>query len=167
MANSSAKKLYKANAKRLSLLRTAIIFSNLLHVLPFVIKRSIPRFHQIVFPILLMVYALPYMFLRSAAQPTFDAYGSIVDAGSDISGAGLLEYCHDLLFLTMVVQVGMLFTKWMLLVFLVVPVFTVYKMCASPFSSSGTQGEEEELDEYAFMSRKERRKADRKAKRQR
>lgn len=167
MANSSAKKLYRANTKRLSLLRIAIIISNLLYILPFIIKRSIPRFHQIAFPILLAVYALPYIFLRSAANPTFDAYGSIVDAGSDISGPGLLEYCHDLIFLTMVVQVGLIFTKWMLLVFLVVPFFAVYKMCASPFYSSPDQGTEEEPDEYAFMNRKERRKADRKAKRQR
>lgn len=166
MANSSAKKLYKSNALRLNTLRQTIFFMNLMFAVRQLLNsQKFTVFYRVAWPILLAIYIAPYLFISSAAKATYSETGDLIDAGMDIGAGGILEYCHDLIYLTIFAQFGLMFTKWALLVFLAVPMYATYVYCASGASMSGGDGAEEEAEaeNYAGMSRKDRRKAQREA----
>lgn len=168
MANSSAKKLLKANTAKLAQLRIIIVVSSCLYVLRFVLTRSFPRVYQIVSVILAVFYLLPYLFLRSSASPVFDAHHNLIDAGSNISASGLFEYVHDVIYLTVAVQLGVIFTPWMLLLYAAIPIFVIYTSCSGASSLMAQQAASQEQTRYtAPLARKDRRNTERKRNTQR
>lgn len=166
MANSSAKKQLKSNTQRLNALKVAILTANVLYAAVHVLFRGpLTTFHKVSWLFLSLSYALPFYFIWIAAKPTYSDTGALIDGGSDVTASGVLEYAHDLIFLTVFVQVGLLFSRWTLLFYLVAPAYATYCMCIHMMASSPE--EEDVQDNYTNISRKERRKADREARRQR
>lgn len=171
MANSSAKKLIKANAARLTNLKIAIAAANLFFAVFRLIlfRSSFTTFFKISWVAILIVYALPFYLIWSTARPTFSPDGSILSGGHDISKPGLLEYAHDIIYLTILVQALLSFSRFALLLFLVIPGYIIYTWASSTFGNSENQGDDDnnaEPEDFTHMSRKDRRKADRASRKQ-
>jgi len=134
-----------------------------------IFRKSFTTFDAVIWGLLLLLYTPPFALLWFTARPVYSEHGSLISGGDDISAPGLLEYAHDLIYLTVFVQVGLIFSRWALLVFSLIPIYAVYAFCfANGSGLSNLRDEpEEELDQMAGMSRKERRKADRQARKQR
>lgn len=123
-----------------------------------------------------MLYAIPLSLIWVAARPQYAADGSIVHGGDDVSKSGILEYAHDVIYVTIVTQLGLLFSRWALTLLLVIPAYVVYfVLSAGVFAPrAGNNGDDNDERnaggdrdaQFASMSRKERRKADRKARKQ-
>lgn len=165
MANTSAKKLVKCNAKRLATLQQLIGATNLV----FAVVRA-GLFYQtftsqtaIAWAAFAVLTAVPYAFIASAARPSY-VDGAIVSGGLDIGQAGVFEYAHDLIYITALVQVLFILTPFALVIFSVVPMYLLYVSCCSGCGaeSQGVTGmDDKDMGEYATMSRKERRKMER------
>lgn len=169
MANSSAKKVIKANAARLNRLRITILLANIAYFLVrFVLLRStFDSFYLTAWILLSVVTALAFYFLSNAARPRYFDDGSLMDGGEDISSPGVLEYAHDLIYLAVLVQFGLLLTKWALLILAIVPIYGIYASCCSDGNTNHPVVNEAETPDFAAMSRKERRKMEREARKQR
>lgn len=175
MANSSAKKLLKSNRQRLTTLVQLLCASNLVFpVFRFLLlRRSLTPFHTISWVLLLLLSLAPMLFLWSVGRPAYAADGTLLDGGDDVSAPGVLEYAHDLIYLCVVTQTGLIFTRWAWLVMLVVPAYAGYVAFSSGLISGGGGGGEgadgdgvDDGSEFANMSRKDRRKAQRQARKQ-
>lgn len=175
MANSGAKKLVKANRQRLMSLALAIGGVNLLFLLRCVLLRStFTRFQGATWVLFGAFYSASYLFLYTSARPQYDGK-TLVDGGHDISQAGLFEYAHDLIYITLVTHVLFLFSRYALLFFAAAVVYVLYVAAASTGLLSllgGARGaqddaQKQEGEDTSAMTRKDRRKAERQAKRQR
>ena len=172
MANSSAKKLYKSNQQRLKALAAAIVVTNLL----FAIIRGgffytyFDRFYIIITCFLAFIYSLSFYVIWVSARPTFSDSGALIDAGNDITQGGVLEYVHDLIYISLFVQLGLIFTKWASLIFLTIPLYVGYLAFGFGFSPFGSEdnntSSEDTVDQLAGLSRREKRKAERQARKQ-
>eukprot|EP00177_Eucheuma_denticulatum_P004564 GFKZ01008306.1.p1 GENE.GFKZ01008306.1~~GFKZ01008306.1.p1 ORF type:complete len:176 (+),score=14.43 GFKZ01008306.1:187-714(+) len=175
MANSSSKKLIKSNATRLSRLRILLVISPGLFLTYFFFRTPhFTPFHITILCISLLFQWLPYYFLWAAARPRYYDDGHLQYGGEDISQPGVLEYAHDLIYLSSFVQITSILTKWAFLIILVVPVYAVYSTCvAAPSNGSADKTDDQMFQQMhggasrAGLSRKERRKADRDARKNR
>lgn len=173
MANSSAKKVMKSNRRRLNILMLTIGVTNLLFgiIRAVILRQSFTTFYQVCWVALGLASALPFYMIWVAARPSFGSDGSIISGGEDITQRGVLEYAHDVIFLCAFVQTALIFSRWALIVLLVVPVYIIYFVVSSGMLSSfggddNPANENEQMGDFANMSRKERRKAERQARKQ-
>lgn len=170
MANSSAKKLVKANSARLTRLRLIIVAANLFYiVLRLILRRSsIETFHVATWAFLLLTTLAPFYLLWTAARPRYFDDGQLLDGGEDISRPGVLEYAHDTIYISLVTLVALTLTKWALAIFAILPIYATYASCFAAKEPNQLDAEEDEaVSQFAAMSRKERRKAEREARRMR
>lgn len=166
MANSSAKKRVKANSARLTRLRLCIAAANAAYLFALFLRRANLRtFDLAAWAFLLVTTLAPFYLLWTAARPRYFDDGQLLDGGEDISAPGVLEYAHDTIYVSLLTLVLLIITRWALLVFACVPVYAVYASCCQG-KSRGVEEEEEDqaVSQFAAMSRKERRKAEREAK---
>lgn len=164
----------KSNSRRLNILMITIALTNALFALAhFVIRRTpFSTFYRIAWPTLGLVYALPFYFIWMAARPAYNEDGSLIHGGEDVAAqGGIMEYAHDVIYLCVFVQTALIFTRWALLFFTAIPVYIAYFAISSGVLSSDGRGDEQEaegsISEFAGMSRKERRKAERQSRKQR
>ncbi|GAX83458.1 hypothetical protein CEUSTIGMA_g10883.t1 [Chlamydomonas eustigma] len=92
--------------------------------------------------------------IKSFAAATYGPNGDLIDGGADLNMKGMCAYYHDLLYITSFVQVGVSFSTWFWYVYLVVPLYTLYKLSdliiipwIKSLSSSSGQGQEGGVDE--------------------
>lgn len=165
MANTAQKSLVKTNSARLKMLTQIILATNVVFA---VIRGGV--FHSSfststtgIWCFLCLLYAGPYVFLKSLAKPTY-VEGNLVDGGGDLSGKGVVEYAHDTIYLTALAQIGCIFSPYSILLLAVIPVYATYAIVANMCSKSQAD-DSEEYSENDFslsgLSRKERRKAER------
>lgn len=174
MAQSSAKKVIKSNARRLTILRAIIGITNVLYglVRGVIFRQSFTLFDKAGWIILGLLYGLSFYTIWTAARPAYDKDGNLIHGGEDVSKAGILEYAHDAIYVCVVTQLGMIFTSWACLLLLAIPSYGCYLAFSSGiFSSLGGNGPngDERLtgsEALAGMSRKERRKAERQSRKQ-
>lgn len=172
MANSSAKKLYKSNQQRLKALAVAIGFTNLLFAIirGGIFYSSFDRFYIVFTCLLAFIYSLSFYVIWVSARPTFSESGALIDAGNDVTQSGVLEYVHDLIYISILVQLGLIFTKWASIIFLTIPLYLAYVAYGLGFSPFGSDDNnttsEDTVDQLAGLSRKEKRKAERQARKQ-
>lgn len=173
MANSSAKKLRAANLRRLKLLAAAIAAANLVFfVLHVALRRgAVPRITTALWLAFAVIYAAAYAFLYVAARPTYDAHANLLSAGHDLAAPGLLEYTHDLIYLAVVAQ---LLSPISRLSILIIPGFAAHLLVSNRsalFPTAPDRNDPAARDQAQqpspFMSRKERRKAERDAQKNR
>ncbi|KAJ2802857.1 hypothetical protein H4R20_003115 [Coemansia guatemalensis] len=112
-----------------------------------------------------------YMNLRQMAQPRYDPGGVLVDSGTDLKQPGLVSYMFDYVYISWIVHVLSLFTKWAWMVYLAIPAYLVYM--AAPYArqlllaqggSTGQQGEQQSAEDEA-REKKRREKKERKQQR--
>lgn len=168
MANSSAKKLHKANRRRLTLLAAAILIPSLAYILRwFLLSAPASSFHKVVFAVLTVIHAVLFALIWLSAKPSYSNDGALIDAGHDISAPGMLEYVHDIIYLTVFIQLLLLFTRWALLLYMTVPIFAIYLSCGTSGNLFSEPEHTDQPPDFTAMTRKERRKAERSAKKHR
>lgn len=179
MANSAAKKVVKSNRRRLKNVIAAVAITNAIFFLIryLLFKSTFTRSHSISWVILIILYALPLTLLITSARPQYAEDGTtLIHGGHDISKPGLLEYAHDTIYITIVTHVCLMFTRWALLIFVFALAYVAYavlnSMGFSPFGGGGKPDDvsaaqaHDEQEDYASLSRKDRRKAERQAQKQ-
>lgn len=164
MANSAAKKLAKANAARLQSLRLLILATNGIFgaVRAGLFMKSFRFYHGVIWAVFIAIYGVTYGLLSSAAKPTYRD-GKLVDGGEDISKNGFMEYVHDLMYVTAFTQVLCVLSDYALLIMLVIPIYAAYAALASRPSAMPAEELETEQTPTAYLTRKERRKQEREA----
>lgn len=171
MANSSAKKLIRANAARLRRLLLTILASHAAYLLVRVVLRraTLDALHLVAWLVLAGASAAPFFLLWTAARPRYFDDGTLVHGGEDIAAPGVLEYAHDLIYVAVAAQLGLLVSPWALLLLAVVPAYAVYASCCAAKGEAAHDVAEDlpAAAGFAGLSRKERRKAERDARKQR
>ena len=130
MAGAGAKKRVETNRQRLQNLRYALIVG----MATFVIVRSIlfsastSRWHWIGFVLTSLVAYMTYSGIAGFAAPIYDSSGELVDGGADLSMKGMCGYYHDLLYITIFVQITASFTKWGWYTYLLIPSYGLWKL---------------------------------------
>lgn len=167
MAKAAAKALVRNNTRRLKILRLTIFTINIIYVLISYILRintsakTLPPFPvSIVKPsFFIITQGILYFSLQSLARPIYSNDGAkIVDYDQDLSQSGMLEYIHDILYLTFAIQLLSLISTWFFLLYLVIPMFGLF-MLLQWRKGQGNQAAFQEAiqKENAGLSRKERR----------
>lgn len=62
------------------------------------------------------------------AAPAYNAAGELVYAGQDLHTGGVLSYFHDVVYVSIFVQLGGAFSDWFWLAFLAVPAYALYAL---------------------------------------
>ncbi|KAI9017698.1 hypothetical protein BC832DRAFT_545439 [Gaertneriomyces semiglobifer] len=148
MAKTSAKKISQQNTKTLADLRiwhAGVMVVYFLWRIVFYWS-SFSKKHMVAVAAVNGVFFWLYRQLSSAATPTHAADGSLVDAGLDLAGKGLVSYSFDIIYISWGVLMTTAFISdkfWWL--YLLIPVFASYKLYTKVgpllrgFMSSGSQ----------------------------
>lgn len=127
MARASAKNRLRQNKQRLRVLQLLLLGVNAAYLARLAIKRF-PPVDTVLVVLNNAVMYIAYATLSSAATPNYDVTsGELVDAGADLSSAGVLEYCNDLVYVCGATQLLASVSQWFWLLALVVPAFAGYK----------------------------------------
>jgi hypothetical protein len=91
---------------------------------------SFSRFHVVMFALTSLVYAVCYSLLSRSAKPTYAPLaqgGALIDGGVDLDSKGVVEYCWDMLYWTMLTQLTSGFlSEWFWLLYTVPPCVGFY-----------------------------------------
>ncbi|CAN6629427.1 SRP-independent targeting protein 2 [Trichomonascus vanleenenianus] len=148
MANTAAKKQAVANVKALNQLHIVFGVVNALVLIGhFLLSR--PRSLKAY-----ILFSLPSFFLQfqleRLGRPKYDSRGSLVSAGEDLSQKGLIEWLHDVIYLTWGIDILLVLSGsnyvWYLI--LLIPGYASYAVYAnffkktkSPFTEDAAQSE--------------------------
>ncbi|XP_010548587.1 PREDICTED: transmembrane protein 208-like [Tarenaya hassleriana] len=164
MANQGAKKRKEENARHMAKLRRLIIGCNVVYIIArmLIFHSSVAWKHWIGLLITSLAYAIPYKQLDQMAKPSFTDSGELIDGGFDMTSGGICGYLHDVVYITMFVQLASIISDKFWYTYLLIPAFGAYKASGlvRGFLSHGSEGEVE--DE---KTRKKREKMERKASR--
>ncbi|KAI5066935.1 hypothetical protein GOP47_0017463 [Adiantum capillus-veneris] len=100
--------------------------------------------------------------LAKMAKASYDESGELIDGGFDMSGGGLASYLHDVLYITMFVQLSSILSDKFWFVYLVIPAFAFYKLWQLVLYPYIFQSSSEDDTEDA-KARKKREKMEKKA----
>lgn len=108
MANQGAKKRLDENRKRLSTLRLAIAAGLLIYTAVRLVLRKgyTNKWHYVGLGATGMLEAFAYSAIAKFAEPEFNEKGEVVYGGADLSMGGMCAYWHDLLYISVFLQVG-------------------------------------------------------------
>merc|ERR1711935_862842 len=132
MANEAAKKRVIKNREVIGKYRLVLLGANALYVLYRVVYlwASFSLWHMGGFALLLAVYGVVWFMLTKAAEPVYAPLkdgGALISGGDDLDQEGVIEYCWDMLFLAVFVQLGTGFlSDWLWLVYTVPPAIGLY-----------------------------------------
>ena len=85
-----------------------------------------------------------YSGIATFAAASYNEKGELVDGGADLKMKGLCGYYHDLLYLTIIVQVAACLSNWAWYIYLSVPGYGLWKLTELvliPYFKSSTQAE--------------------------
>ena len=129
MANESAKKILARNKQTLERHRNAILAANAAY-LPYrlyVHHKSLTNYHLAALLAFWIATAALYGSLRSSAAPKYAPGGALAYAGADLHAQGVIEYCFDLLYTVLFIQLATGFlSDWFALLALVPPCIGIY-----------------------------------------
>eukprot|EP00887_Chlorella_sp_A99_P003081 scaffold9.g3081.t1 len=130
MAKSSDKRRIDENAAHLRKLGGAILIANAAYVVGrLLLKRgSATWLHWGGFAFTTVVYAFCWFSIRAALAPAYSATGELVYAGQDLKTGGVLSYFHDVVYVSIFVQLGGALSDWFWLAWLAVPVYALYAL---------------------------------------
>ncbi|MCO5558395.1 hypothetical protein L7F22_011976 [Adiantum nelumboides] len=95
------------------------------------------------------------------AKASYDESGELIDGGFDMSGEGLVSYLHDVLYITVFVQISSILSDKLWLVYLVIPIFALYKLWQLVLYPYIFQSSSEDTEDA--KARKKREKMERKS----
>ncbi|CAA0820001.1 Protein of unknown function (DUF788 [Striga hermonthica] len=164
MANQGAKKRKEENARHMKNLLRLIIASNAIYLVIRigVFYSSFTWKHLVGLILTSLAYFIPYQQLNSMAMPTFSDDGELLDGGFDMSTGGICGYLHDVIYITLFVQLSSIISEKFWYIYLVIPGFAAYQLfgLVKGFLSHSSEGAEE--DE---KTRKKREKMEKRASR--
>eukprot|EP00199_Chlamydomonas_sp_CCMP681_P003675 CAMPEP_0119107114 /NCGR_PEP_ID=MMETSP1180-20130426/7958_1 /TAXON_ID=3052 ORGANISM="Chlamydomonas cf sp, Strain CCMP681" /NCGR_SAMPLE_ID=MMETSP1180 /ASSEMBLY_ACC=CAM_ASM_000741 /LENGTH=178 /DNA_ID=CAMNT_0007092553 /DNA_START=15 /DNA_END=551 /DNA_ORIENTATION=+ len=70
-----------------------------------------------------------YLTIGAYAKPSHDDQGGLIDGGGDMGKGTVNGHCHDVLYITVFVQVLSPLSRWFWYFYLLVPGFALYKLC--------------------------------------
>lgn len=143
MANASAKKTAAQNEAALRNLRTGMLVAYALAVVLRLLFRRTTRGGLLLAASTAGPSLAVYRFLVRAGTPRRDATGELISSGDDLSQAGVIEWAHDVVYMTWLCQVGSaLLGEWFWYLYLAIPVYALYKLWgfAAPLLGLGRGG---------------------------
>jgi len=140
MANASAKRIAQQNEAAVKSLRLGMIIPTIISlVLRFLFRRgSLPPSKTSL--AIYIVTFFPSLFLSNylikIGTPRRDpTTGTLLSYGEDLNQSGVTEWCFDILYITWSCQVGSgAFGDWFWLLYMVIPLFAVFKLWSSLIS---------------------------------
>jgi protein-S-isoprenylcysteine O-methyltransferase Ste14 len=136
MANESAKKIVKKNAL---ILRNAFISAAVAFVLHLLglwfFESSSGGWYSIL--VYLAINGACLGFFKVSSNPTFDSDGSLQNPGQDLSQKGIMDFVWDFLYVTWLCQVVTLYSPWLWLLMLVIPIYGGFKLFGLAKSMGG------------------------------
>ncbi|XP_078439395.1 transmembrane protein (DUF788) [Wolffia australiana] len=163
MANQGAKKRRDENKQHMTKLFRLIIASNVIYVVVrlLIFNSSISWKHWFGLIVTTAAYLLPYQQLSKMAKPSYSEDGELLDGGFNMGSDGICGYLHDVIYITVFVQLASIVSEKFWYTYLVIPAFGAYKISGLLKAFlPGSQGDDE--DE---KTRKKREKMERKASR--
>jgi hypothetical protein len=133
MAKDTAKKALKATTERLALYNYITVGINVLYVLVALWQNSfgMPSFTTIFAATFWYGQEFIMMYLlKWRATPSFGPGGEVVDCPdiTQVEQLGVFSYAQDCLWISWICHVGTMVTWWFWLLYVVVPLFAVYKL---------------------------------------
>ncbi|KAJ7638575.1 hypothetical protein FB45DRAFT_903260 [Roridomyces roridus] len=139
MANASQKRIASQNDTTVKTLRMGMILPTIISLLLRLLFRraSLPPSKGSLF--LYTATFFPSFFLSNylikIGTTKRDPNGTLISSGEDLSQAGVTEWCFDILYVTWVCQIGSgAFGEWFWWLYLVIPLYAVYKLWTSVIS---------------------------------
>lgn len=152
MANQGAKKRFEENRKRLAALRLALAAGLVTYVvMRLLVRRGYSSFwHLAGLAFTAVVEAFTYTMIAKFAEPAYSDSGELIYGGADLSMAGMCSYYHDVLYVSVFVQVASCLSSYFWYVYLVVPGYggwLLWKNVLGPYLAASKGGKEETVDE--------------------
>ncbi|TCD71352.1 hypothetical protein EIP91_011123 [Steccherinum ochraceum] len=140
MANASAKRVASQNAATIKNLRLGTLVSGVLALIFRLILRrgalSPKTFAFWIYVVSLVPSIFLTRYLERIGSPRFDAAtGTLISSGEDLSHAGVLEWCFDVVYVTWACQIGSgALGTWFWWFYLVIPGYAAWKLWGSVIS---------------------------------
>ncbi|KAI9501104.1 hypothetical protein GGI25_006080 [Coemansia spiralis] len=126
MANQSAKRIVQENASRISLLRKLLVSINLFYLTVRTLQGLVWT-ELAMYLVTLGLEFLVYTKLCEFAQAKYDPGNVLVDPGTDLAQPGLVSYMFDYLYVSWLVHLLSLMTRWAWLLYLSIPIYLVVR----------------------------------------
>ncbi|KAJ2742326.1 hypothetical protein GGI20_004569 [Coemansia sp. BCRC 34301] len=128
MANQSAKRIAQENAARLAVIDKAYMFVNIVYILVrFVLQyKSINWTETVLYLVTVGIESFLYVNLYKVSRPRYDPGGVLIDSGTDLGQAGVVSYMFDYIYVSWLVHLLSLLTKWAWALYLAIPVYLAY-----------------------------------------
>ncbi|GFR50074.1 hypothetical protein Agub_g12218 [Astrephomene gubernaculifera] len=158
MANQGAKKRLEENRKRLQSLRIALAIGIAFNALVRLVLRQgyTSKWHIIGFGATLFLDLFSYSAIAKFAEPEFNEKGEVVYGGADLSMGGMCAYWHDLLYISIFLQVATCLSTYFWYTLLVVPGFALYMLYKNILQPYWAQSKAEPVMDEATRKRLER-----------
>ncbi|GIL64388.1 hypothetical protein Vafri_18226 [Volvox africanus] len=158
MANQGAKKRLEENRKRLQVLRIAMAIGMAFHVVVRLVLRQgyDSWWHILGFGSTFFLELFSYSAISKFAEPEFNEKGDIVFGGSDLSMGGMCAYWHDLLYISIFVQVTTCLSTYFWFTLLVIPGFFLYLLYKNILQPYWAQSRSQPVLDEATRKRLER-----------
>ncbi|KAJ1815522.1 hypothetical protein LPJ60_005685 [Coemansia sp. RSA 2675] len=88
--------------------------------------RSINWTETILYLVTVVVESFLYLNLYKVSRPRYDPGGILIDSGTDLSQPGLVSYMFDYIYVSWLVHLLSLLTKWAWCLYLAIPVYLAY-----------------------------------------
>ncbi|KAJ1666518.1 hypothetical protein GGF38_002873 [Coemansia sp. RSA 25] len=87
---------------------------------------SINWTESILYLITIVIESFLYINLYKMSRPRYDPGGILIDSGADLSQPGLVSYMFDYIYVSWLVHLLSLMTKWAWCLYLAIPVYLAY-----------------------------------------
>ncbi|KAJ2796672.1 hypothetical protein FBU31_006731 [Coemansia sp. 'formosensis'] len=88
--------------------------------------RSINWTETILYLVTVVIESFLYLNLYKVSRPRYDPGGILIDSGTDLSQPGLVSYMFDYIYVSWLVHLLSLLTKWAWTLYLAIPVYLAY-----------------------------------------
>ncbi|KAJ2053241.1 hypothetical protein GGI03_000564 [Coemansia sp. RSA 2337] len=112
----------------MAIIDKAYLAINALYILVrFVLQyRSINWTETILYLATVAIESFLYLNLYKVSRPRYDPGGILIDSGTDLSQPGLVSYMFDYIYVSWLVHLLSLLTKWAWCLYLAIPVYLAY-----------------------------------------
>ena len=139
MANNSQKKTVERNKFRVKI-NCAIVFSSIVFFLIWRFFRgTLSTGAYVCFTINALFQLGTFFYTYSISRPTYKN-GELIDCGSDLSDPGLLDFIHDLMYFTSIIQIITSWTLFSMYMYIIIIVYVLFKLYSMSKSFGGLGG---------------------------
>ncbi|BFU23601.1 hypothetical protein EHI8A_137880 [Entamoeba histolytica HM-1:IMSS-B] len=125
MANQSQKKTVVRNKQKLLISFAFVFLSIFFFVFYRFLKGTLTGTAYFVFIINALFQCIPLIYTFSISRPLYEN-GELIDCGSDLSAEGLMDYIHDILYFSSIIQFLSSFSFFAMYLYILVIGYTIY-----------------------------------------